>query len=41
MAYLSPEPAIAGPDLHEPAAPAPNEPETRGNLGQCGGQTVR
>ena len=28
MAYLLPEPPIAGPALHEPAAPAmPNEPE--------------
>jgi hypothetical protein len=30
MAYLLPEPPIAGPALHEPAAPAmPNEPESR------------
>jgi hypothetical protein len=27
MAYLLPEPPIAGPALHESAAPAPNEPE--------------
>ena len=29
MAYLLPEPPMAGPALHEPAAPGPNEPERR------------
>ena len=37
MAYLLPEPPIAGPALHEPAAPAPNEPDRRasGAVDRC------